>query len=787
MKKNIYALLSIFCLLPFLSVAQDAKKEQINKALNDYFFLERENIHAHFDKDIFLTDEKVWFKGYVYHRKTGKPFYSCINIFASLIDNSGKVLDSQLLYGNLGTFSGSFQLQPDMPTGRYYVQFYTNWMNNFTEDESFVKEISIINKNAPSLPNIPNYSNINISLHPEGGNLIAGINNAVGISITDCNNKPVTVINEARLLNAQGAIIKTVTINNKGFGKLDYIPETGKVYTLSVNINGKEHSQPMPYPKLNGVAIEVNSFAMSGKTIVKVKRAKAENTTALFLVAHKDEKSVIFDVKFESGKNEEILVIENTDLFEGLNTIRIVDGNLNEMANRVFYIYPKTNSSPVNLSYTKDAHGNIELAGDVHAPNMNLSISMLPVNTLTVNEESDIFNSLLLAPYLDSSQGIAARQYLSDANRRNQYELDLFLMGKSSKYRWENIKNNPPASNYTFDIGLALKGKINQNIPGSGKYKLRVSSLSGQLDEVVEIDNNNEFYLDHLILADSTKLDFILLKGDEKKEVKLYPQIFNNKRTYNKPYKPLAPLCSNATIAGTGQFPELPDYLAPTNATMLEEVKIEADPNRLKYKTAFGNSQLRPYKISETDSRNFFYITDLIRYHGFDVTINGGSVSITGRNVRTINGQKTTPMIYIDNIIVMDYDILFMMQTADVDEFYINQHAVVPTVDNREGIIKIYMKKNISSKSKVKSPTSFMVAEGFSVMDTFKNSQYLSTATKGFENFGIIGWEPLIATDEKGHFKVALPYTQQESVKILIEGIGPDGSIISQVKTISLN
>ncbi|WP_297332086.1 hypothetical protein [Flavobacterium sp.] len=788
MKKTLYIFIFISCITPYLTLAQEAKKEEISKVLNDYFFLERENIHAHFDKDVFLTDEKVWFKGYLYHRKTGKPFYSCINIFANLIDDSGKVLDSQLLYGNMGTFSGSFQLQPDMPTGRYYVQFYTNWMNNFSEDESFVKEIRVINKNAPSLLNAPNYSQINIALHPEGGKLIAGVANSIGINVTDCNNRPVTVLEEAYLIDSQGTVLKTVAINDKGFGKFDYVPETGKVNTLKVKVNGTEHSQPLPYPQLTGIALEVNSFAMPGKTIVKVRTAKTDkNNNSLFLVAHKDEKSVIFDVKFDSGKNEEVLVINNTDLFEGLNTIRILDGNLNELANRVFYIYPKTNSNNINLSYTKDAQGNIELSGDVYAPNMNLSISMLPSNTLTVNEESDIYNSLLLAPYLYSSQGIAARNYLSDANRRNQYELDLFLMGKSSKYKWANIKSNPPSSTYTFDIGLALKGKINQNIPGSGKYKLRVSSLSGQLDEIVEIDNNNEFYLDHLILADSTKLDFILLKGDEKKEVKLYPQIFNNKRTYNKSYKPVASLCTDTNTAVAGQFPELPDYLAPTNATMLQEVKIEADPTRLKYKTAFGNSQLRPYKITETDSRSFFYITDLIRYHGFDVTINGGSVSITGRSVRTINGQKTTPMIYIDNIIVMDYDILFMMQTSDVDEFYVNQHATVPSVDNREGIIKIYMKKNISSKAKTKSPTSFMVAEGFSIIDTFKNSQYLSTTTKGFENFGIIGWEPIIATDEKGHFKVSMPYSQQDSVKVLIEGIGPDGRIISQVKTISLN
>ncbi|NBL63811.1 hypothetical protein GV828_01205 [Flavobacterium sp. NST-5] len=84
MRKILFFTVSVFFLAFYDGNAQevDNKKQAIAKAIEDYFFLERENIHVQFSKEVYLTNEKIWFKGYVYHRKNNLPFYNTTNVYA---------------------------------------------------------------------------------------------------------------------------------------------------------------------------------------------------------------------------------------------------------------------------------------------------------------------------------------------------------------------------------------------------------------------------------------------------------------------------------------------------------------------------------------------------------------------------------------------------------------------------------------------------------------------------------------------------------------------------------
>src|SRR5690606_37045043 len=102
------------------------------------------------------------------------------------------------------------------------------------------------------------------------------------------------------------------------------------------------------------------------------------------------------------------------------------------------------------------------------------------------------------------NRNLSLRQYLSNNSRGSQYELDLFLLCQQSKYDWRNIMKNPPKANYPFEIGLSLKGTINQNLKNRKDYKIKISSIAGMIDETVSINEKNEFFMNNLIVADST-------------------------------------------------------------------------------------------------------------------------------------------------------------------------------------------------------------------------------------------------------------------------------------------
>lgn len=775
-------------LLTFTLKAQNDKKEEIAKKVIDYFFLERENIHVHFDKKIFLTNEEIWFKGYVFHRKKNTPFFSTTNIYGSLIDSDGNVLTTQLLYGSLGSFSGSFKLDKSFKSGKYYLQFYTNWMNNFSEDESFVQEITIMNEDGPvaGLTGKPSYNNINISFLPEGGTLVKGVANNIGITVHDCNNNAMPV-SEVDIVDSSGRI-KKIQINKLGYGRFEIPADAGTGYKAIVTVNGVKHEQELPLAQLRGIALEVNNTSIENKVIAKLKTNTATLESfggkPLYLIIHQDDKVTVAEINLTDKKTEQAIPILNEDLINGVNTIMIIDSDMNLLAERIIYKYPKS-SVLTDIKPGKTTDSSYEVNGTMGKTGMNLSISVLPEPTISADESNDILGSFLIAPYLNGHKQIAGKYYLNKISKGRHFELDLLLLNSPPKYKWNDIKNSPPKSKYTFDIGLELKGTVNQQIKNKKDTKVKIFSYSGMVDETVGITDKNEIHLTNLILADSTKLSFSLMeKGVKKQELKLYPQIYNNVRNFNKPYKPLKITCP-LSDAGVGEEPEMPKFSGKT--IVLEEVKITGKTTALKHQKNFGNSQLRGYKITDTEVKSFFYILDYIRYHGFNVTNGPTGVSITGRTVNTINGQPTTPFLYINNIRQIGFDILQMVQTDDVDEIYINQHAIVPGVDNNMGMIKIYMKTDFSYRQKKGvADTSFFIKNGFQNIKPFKNAVYNSTIDKGFENFGLIDWQPLLTTDETGNLKLNIPRNSQKTVKVIIEGFGADGTLLSEIKTITL-
>lgn len=783
MKKFCFLCLSVYTLLltGLPAIAQHTPKERIAKYLTDYFFLERENIHVHLDKNTFMADEKIWFKGYVYHRKKNIPFFSTINIYASLLDSDGKTLDNQLLYGNIGSFSGSFTLGEHLKSGKYYVRFYTNWMNNFTEDESCLQEITIINPDngVPAGLGKPNSNTVNINFHPEGGALIQHTANSIGISIADCNNNPLPV-SAVDIVNALGEPVKQVQVNKLGYGRFDLPAGEIKGYKAVINLNGTNHEATLPVVQLKGIALEINNYTLPDKTIVKIRTNSATlsslNGKPVYIVAQQDEKAAIFEVNFNDSNLEQTLVIPSSELFQGTNTIRIIDSEMNQLAERILYRYPaETLSAAINRLHKKD--GRDEYKGKVNYPNMNLSISVLPENTLSLDEDNDIYGSFLITPYIETGKKAGGKYYFAALSKGKHYELDLFLLNQKSKYQWKDITMNPPKSNYPFDMGLSLKGVVNQKSPGGS---VRLYSLTSGIDETVKIENN-EFVFHNLVIPDSAYVNFTLLqKGEKPKELKVAPQILNGGRRFTKAFKPSAECETVQTPAnGITEIPDVPKIYK--NTIELEEITIEA--TRLKYANSFGNGNLRGYKISEQQTYMYQSFLNYLKAYGqFNVNDRNGEVQIYTRTVNSISAAQSSPIIYLDNVQLLDYSMLSMIQMSEIDELYMNPHAIVPSVRNYMGVIKIYLKKGTKLNSKNTTPD-IVIKNGFKRELPFENITYLSTSDRGYQNFGIIDWHPVVMTDEKGEFNFTVPATGLP-VKMLIEGFSADGRLISQVISI---
>lgn len=784
MKQIIRQSIFIFCIcLPIITYAQtDSIKNQIASHFTNYFSLEREAIYVHFDKKTFLSDENIWFKGYVLNRKTKTPFLLTTNVFAVLTDQQGNKIDDWLLFSNNGSFSGNIKLKQGYLSGNYYLRFYTNWMKNFTEDESAVYKITIINSKKPGLPsNKPDYSKINIDIIPEGGNLVYGIKNVVGLKLSDCFGNPLSV-KEAEIIDEQGHNIRTVTLNRFGYGKFDLIPSV-QHYKTRLTINGTITEVSLPPIQQDGIALEVNNYALPGKTIILLNINQGYFTRLknkkFFITLNQDDQITIFETDF-SGGTQQKLVFSNDNLLDGVNTIRIIDSEMNELASRQLFKYPaeqtKIDIIPIDNSD--------KFTITTNCPNANMSISVLPEHSISDNPHDDFRSCVLLNTYV-SEQVSDVGYYFDNVSKIKSYEMDLMLLNqKSMKYNWQNIRQKVSKVSHDFDYGLTIKGSIIQSLPKPENCKVRIISAASGIDEYTDIKNGNEFNFKFLVIADSSDVSIGVYKAGDVVNplpVKLTAAVTNAKRTFHIPHKSFS--SADCKLSMDSVYIDLP-FFSEKDIIKLKQVEID-NRNKLTRQMAYGNAMLKGYKI--TAENNGLDVINFIGNHGFDVQKTKGTVNIYGRSRTTINGQRNSPVVYIDNIRIMDYDQLWGMSMDEIDEIYLNAQAIVPSVTNNIGVIRIYRKK--ISQYPNKQPKNNMYTfkiDGYEKIQPFVNADYSGKSDAGFENFGVIHWIPNILADENGSFTFQLPSTGKRNVKLLIEGITPEGRLISEIKTISV-
>lgn len=761
----------------------DENKDKIAGVLEKYFDLEREAIHLHVDKTTFVTHESIWYQGYILNRKTNKPYFTS-NVFVHLYDEKGTLLSEKLVFANNGVFSGTIKLKPTMSSGQYYIQVYTNWMNNFTEDESTLIKINVINPQE----GIKNYTRINqetlaLSLNPEGGHYLKNSSNIIGVQLADCRgNAPENL--EGTVVNSQGVVLKTFKLNPFGFGRFE-ISALDDAQKVVVDYNGRIIEKALGAVEPFGFGLEVNNFTLEGKTIIKVKTNPATvtllATKKLYLLAHQDQKYTLIDLPLNL---ENTLSLEHADLFEGLTTLRIIDSDQKEWAERLIYIYPKTESK-IRLVKGERKADKHQVVGYSTYPNSISSLTVLPQETVAKDTDNLLYG-LTIKPYISGAIS-HSNYYFQERGRVQQYALDLALLNQGAmKYSWEFMKSNTPSTKYSFDIGLTLKGTIDAKIANKTYHKVKAKSFKDLLLLSSDVSEKGDYAFEHVLLADSTSINLSLQKLPNFEEVKsqLQPKVLDRKKPYYKAFKPLAlENCEDVTLEKFDSLSDLPIFTSKT--IQLEEVKVVNKKKKLAYENKLGNLNLRGFKVDEKMLNQ--NLLDFIEGNGFTVVRNFGMATIYSRLRTTLNSAQATPAIFIDERQIQSHDELSAMYMSEIEEIYLNPHAIVASINNNLGVIKIYRKKiTFSNYNSNQNSTQFFIKDGFSHIEAFKNAEYDTAQNSGFDHFGLIEWSPRIAIDEQGQFDFEVTDYNKTSCTIIIEGMTSEGQLFEEEHTLNL-
>lgn len=337
---------------------------------------------------------------------------------------------------------------------------------------------------------------IKLNIYPEGGHLVAGINNKMVVQAVDINNYPVNT--DITLFN-NGKIITHAKTNNQGLAVFNFQPLANAAYSFDITSAGKnnihipftqkieDHGYGLVLKKLNGRALlTLKNQGEGGQIVLVLRNAEAIISSQQMAVPGGDSTTISLPL---NSKRKEVVsaAIFNTD------------GQL--MAERIFMSKPaddytftlKTDAASygmrkkVNLDFNiTDSEGN--------PVESNLSVAVVEKNTIDKTTYSNILNRY----YYRALNGTDRNAYLS---AKTEADMDAWLITKKWwQNRWEQVvdyTSRGPAKLFKYADGVA--GYISSNItPGSVEDKYGMKGITLIRDGetmVIPLNSQYEFYI----------------------------------------------------------------------------------------------------------------------------------------------------------------------------------------------------------------------------------------------------------------------------------------------------
>ena len=216
----------------FCSAFSQTPEKALENVRNNYV---TENIFIHYDKGAYVSGETIWFKAYIMAGAVPSIYSSSINV--SLLNDSGKVVETKILPVINSAATGEFTLPRDLKQGSYTVTAYTKRLVNFGNAFFYSHAIPIYNPTSVLQVSKAAFTE-NLYFMPEGGNIIGGINNNIAFKSVDRFGFPVPVAGEVS--DSKGTVVAVFEAIHDGMGKFQFLAQTGERYTASVVFNNSE-------------------------------------------------------------------------------------------------------------------------------------------------------------------------------------------------------------------------------------------------------------------------------------------------------------------------------------------------------------------------------------------------------------------------------------------------------------------------------------------------------------------------------------------------------------------
>ncbi len=472
----------------------------------------QEKLYLQFDKKAYNPGERVWYKAYLF--SGFDPSSISKNLYAEVYDANGNLIlrNTAPIYKSAAW--GSFDLPASFSGTRIHVRAYTSWMLNFDTSFVFTRDLRIIGSPADSSGH--NEQPV-ISLHffPEGGDLVAGVENTIAFKAEDTYGQPHKI--SGILYDQSGKELVTFSSIHDGMGKFILAPDKQDVFYAKWNDEkGIEHKTDLPPVKSSGISLRIVN--MNGKLIFSVsKPAESAANQQVIIIAHMNQQMVyravvnLQTVTMNGGS------IPTGELPTGILQITVFDMNQFPLAERICFINNHNYSSEIRLNMSgkslKKRGRNvldIELS-DTAESNVSVAVTDAEVDGNRPWDDN-IITSLLLTGDL---HGFVKNPYYYFQNNSDSLiqQLDLVMLTHGwRRFKWEDLaKGRLPVIKYPVENFLSLNADVlgiqYSRIASDESMNVIVYNKDSSSRMMsIPYTNNGKFRLSGLIFFDTAKL-----------------------------------------------------------------------------------------------------------------------------------------------------------------------------------------------------------------------------------------------------------------------------------------
>ncbi len=445
------------CFSPLLGSAQ-----KIDSMMKVYALqFPAEKAYLQFDKQAYNPGERIWYKAYLFSGFDPSPYSK--NFYTELYDASGTLILRNISPLSESVSSGSFDLPFNYEGTRIHVRAYTTWMMNFDTTFIYTKDIRIIGSSQDSITHDEPTPTV-VNFFPEGGDMIAGIENTIAFKAEDGNGKPRKI--SGVLYEQTGKPLLDFKSTHNGMGKFLLIPDKQDVfYALWKDEKGLEHRSDLPAVKTSGVVLHV--LNSPSKLVFSVTRAEESLANLqVTVIAHMNQQMIyravvnLKDVNMSGGS------IPITDLPTGVLQITVFDMNQAPLAERICFINNNNYSFDGRITFSSKSllkrGRNVVDLDLMDSLRSNLAIAITDAEVDGNRPYNDnIISALLITADI---HGLVTDPYYYFKNNSDSLaaQLDLVMLTHGwRRFKWQDLaKGKVPVIKYPIDNYLSLNAEV---------------------------------------------------------------------------------------------------------------------------------------------------------------------------------------------------------------------------------------------------------------------------------------------------------------------------------------